>query len=186
MKKKGRGAVTNATGRFERYQYVDIPEEEPKGSVPTTVTPDTTKSTGSRLRDQDLLEAAGGGAAPRRAPKALVPMSGSGARREYRSLPARGAGPPHHAVDSGGSRRARAPGQRGDEIAPGAARRRHPRTHGGEEPGERVRLDHHARRGTGANDGAARLDAGASARDAARPFRGRNSLRGPRQRAMSS
>jgi DNA repair photolyase len=44
MKKKGRGAVTNQTGRFERYQYVDIPEEEPKGSVPTSVTPDTTRS----------------------------------------------------------------------------------------------------------------------------------------------
>jgi DNA repair photolyase len=36
--------VTNRTGRFERYRYEEIPEEEPRDSVPTTVTPDTTKT----------------------------------------------------------------------------------------------------------------------------------------------
>jgi DNA repair photolyase len=42
--KKGRGSVTNRTGRFERYRYEDIPEEERTGSVPTTVTADATRS----------------------------------------------------------------------------------------------------------------------------------------------
>ncbi|MGH9335032.1 MAG: PA0069 family radical SAM protein [Vicinamibacteria bacterium] len=41
MKRRGRGAVTNPTGRFERYQYVPIEERD---RIETTVTPDSTRT----------------------------------------------------------------------------------------------------------------------------------------------
>jgi DNA repair photolyase len=41
MKRKGRGAVTNPTGRYERFQYVPLEERD---KVPTVVTPDSTRS----------------------------------------------------------------------------------------------------------------------------------------------
>lgn len=41
MKRKGRGAVSNTSGRFERHQYVPLEERD---SVETVVTPDSTRS----------------------------------------------------------------------------------------------------------------------------------------------
>ena len=41
MKQKGRGAVSNASGRFERHQYVPLEERE---RIETVVTPDSTRS----------------------------------------------------------------------------------------------------------------------------------------------
>jgi len=41
VKRKGRGAVSNVSGRFERHQYVPLEERD---SVETVVTPDSTRS----------------------------------------------------------------------------------------------------------------------------------------------
>lgn len=41
VKRKGRGAVSNASGRFERHQYVPFEE---RSTVETVVTPDSTRS----------------------------------------------------------------------------------------------------------------------------------------------
>jgi DNA repair photolyase len=43
MKRKGRGAASNPTGRYERYQYVGLPEEE-REKVPTVITPDSSRT----------------------------------------------------------------------------------------------------------------------------------------------
>jgi DNA repair photolyase len=51
MKRKGRGAVTNPTGRYERYQYVPLEERE---KVPTVVTPDATRSILARNDSPDV------------------------------------------------------------------------------------------------------------------------------------
>ncbi len=44
MKRRGRGAVTNPTGRYERYRYEEVPEDEAREKVETIVTPDSTRS----------------------------------------------------------------------------------------------------------------------------------------------
>jgi DNA repair photolyase len=41
VKRKGRGAISNATGRFERYRYVPLEERD---RVPTVVTPDASRT----------------------------------------------------------------------------------------------------------------------------------------------
>jgi DNA repair photolyase len=51
MKRKGRGAVTNPTGRYERYQYVPLEERE---KVATVVTPDATRSILARNDSPDV------------------------------------------------------------------------------------------------------------------------------------
>jgi DNA repair photolyase len=51
MKRKGRGAVTNPTGRYERYQYVPLEERD---KVPTVVTPDATRSILARNDSPDV------------------------------------------------------------------------------------------------------------------------------------
>ena len=51
MKRKGRGAVTNPTGRYERYQYVPLEERD---KVPTVVTPDSTRSILARNDSPDV------------------------------------------------------------------------------------------------------------------------------------
>jgi DNA repair photolyase len=52
MKRKGRGAVSNATGRYERYQY--LPEGEDREKVPTVVTPDSTRTILARNDSPDV------------------------------------------------------------------------------------------------------------------------------------
>jgi DNA repair photolyase len=54
MKRRGRGAVTNPTGRYERYRYVDVPEEEEREKVETIVTPDSTRSILARNDSPDV------------------------------------------------------------------------------------------------------------------------------------
>ena len=44
MKRRGRGAVNNPTGRYERYRYEEVPEDEEREKVQTIVTPDSTRS----------------------------------------------------------------------------------------------------------------------------------------------
>ncbi len=44
MKRRGRGAVTNPTGRYERYRYEEDPEGEAREKVETVVTPDSSRS----------------------------------------------------------------------------------------------------------------------------------------------
>ncbi len=51
MKRKGRGAVTNPTGRYERYQYTPLEERD---KVPTVVTPDATRSILARNDSPDV------------------------------------------------------------------------------------------------------------------------------------
>src|SRR3990170_7544708 len=51
MKRKGRGAVSNPTGRFEPYQYVPLEERE---KIETVVTPDSTRSILARNDSPDV------------------------------------------------------------------------------------------------------------------------------------
>jgi DNA repair photolyase len=51
MKHKGRGAVTNPTGRYERFQYVPIEERD---RIATVVTPDSTRSILARNDSPDV------------------------------------------------------------------------------------------------------------------------------------
>ncbi len=51
VKRKGRGAVTNPTGRYERYTYVPLEERE---KVPTVVTPDSSRSILARNDSPDV------------------------------------------------------------------------------------------------------------------------------------
>ncbi len=51
MKRKGRGAVSNPTGRFEPYQYVPLEERD---KIATTVTPDSTRSILARNDSPDI------------------------------------------------------------------------------------------------------------------------------------
>jgi len=54
MKRRGRGAVTNPTGRYERYRYEEVPEDEPREKVETIVTPDSTRSILARNDSPDV------------------------------------------------------------------------------------------------------------------------------------
>jgi len=54
MKRRGRGAVTNPTGRYERYRYEEVPEDEERGKVETIVTPDSTRTILARNDSPDV------------------------------------------------------------------------------------------------------------------------------------
>jgi DNA repair photolyase len=54
MKRRGRGAVTNPTGRYERYRYEEVPGDEAREKVPTIVTPDSTRSILARNDSPDV------------------------------------------------------------------------------------------------------------------------------------
>jgi DNA repair photolyase len=51
MQRKGRGAVTNRSGRFERYQYVPLEERD---KIETVVTPDASRSILTRNDSPDI------------------------------------------------------------------------------------------------------------------------------------
>ena len=54
MKRRGRGAVSNATGRYERYAYVGVPEADERDRIETVVTPDSTRSILARNDSPDV------------------------------------------------------------------------------------------------------------------------------------
>ena len=54
MKHKGRGAVGNPAGRYERYQYVDRSEDDERERPKTVVVPDSTRSILSRNDSPDV------------------------------------------------------------------------------------------------------------------------------------
>src|SRR5262245_25943032 len=125
----------------------------------------------ARLREQDLLEAGSARAPPAGARASRLPVRDDRARREHRSLPAGRARPADHARHPRGPRGA--PPSRGDrdEVEPRAPGPRPPAGDGEREPGRGLRVDHDARSGARAADGAASADSVAPRRGRARAFR---------------
>ena len=131
-----------------------------------------------RFRDQAVRQAERGEAPREGAGEARLRAAHHGDRHQHRPLPADREALPHHARDARGARRRQPPGRHRHQVGAGAPRHRHPVADGRAQSLQGRALGHHARPQARPRHGAARRDAGAPARRAPPPLRGRRADHG--------